>query len=90
MYLSSKLIQLYKKINNFENNLQDLEERITTIESDIDKNILTPEEMAKEIIKIKLPISDLPPDLIKEFENISSGANISTSKKDSLSPSYVG
>ena len=40
------------------------------LERKIEEAILripTPEQMAKDIVKIKLPIGDLPPELAKEF-----------------------
>ena len=45
--------------------------KIKNLERDIFEvadNILTPQQMAKEILSVKLPINDLPPDIEREIK----------------------
>ena len=63
-------------------------------------DIPTPEDMAKEIVKIRLPISDLPPELVEKIKQgqmmpnpqpiPSSGDSSSTNKKRNPLMDYVG
>ena len=55
--------------------IKNLQDKIKQIE----ENILSPEEMAKEVLKIKMPLSKVPPEFFKNLSN----------KKEELK-SYVG
>jgi len=52
---------------------------------DIEETILTPEQMALQMLKVKMPIKDLPPEVVEMFrqEAEKSGAKPST-------PDYLG
>lgn len=52
---------------------------------DIEKHILTPEEMAKQILTTKLPIKNLPPELAEQLRMEAEKFN----KKVEV-PSYMG
>ena len=52
---------------------------------DIEKSILTPEEMAKQILSMKIPIKGLPPEVL---ENIRAEAE--ELNKRAKIPSYMG
>lgn len=57
------VVHVIWKIKRLENNIENLFESIN--------DIPTPEELAKEIVKIKLPLNELPPELMEKMKNLS-------------------
>lgn len=66
------------KINKYENRLKIVENVI--------KNFPSPEAMAKKILTMKLPVSELPPEMIEELRK----ETLKTINKTKLEKNYIG
>jgi hypothetical protein len=62
--------------------------KIAIIEKEL-KGFPTPQELANEILRIKLPIADLPPDIQANIMGTNRG-NMPQPKPDKIDSSYIG
>ena len=62
--------------------------KIAILEKEL-KNFPTPQELANEILRIKLPISDLPPDIQANFMGTKKGT-MPPIKPEKIDSSYIG
>ena len=62
--------------------------KIAIIEKEL-KSFPTPQELANEILRIKLPIADLPPDIQANIMGGNRG-NMPFPKPDKIDSSYIG
>lgn len=76
---------IYNKIRWAFNMIDALEDKLVDVES----RILDPEEMAKKIITMKMPLSNLPPEVLEQLKRETDNLNTQTpSVKDGMN--YVG
>ena len=78
--LTFLLVYLYKKIKDIIFNMDILGKKI----DELDANVIPPEEMAKTILNMKVPLSDLSPEMYEQVKNDA------LAQKKSSSPEYFG
>jgi len=70
------------KLNDYLKEIDYLNNRL----DDIEKSTLTPEEMALKLLSVKMPIKDLPPEVVEQFRQEAEKAG----KKMPEAPDYMG
>ena len=78
-------IVMYISLNAY-HRLLDIERAI----QEVNDSIPTPEQMAEEVLKVKLPINKLPPNMIDNVKRALHKVDAEKNSKQVEAPSYMG
>jgi len=78
-------IVMYISLNAY-HRLLDIERAI----QEVNDSIPTPEQMAEEVLKVKLPINKLPPEMLNNVKRALHKVDAEKNSKQVEAPSYMG